>query len=638
MTSFPLLDHLSSPEDLKTFPISQLSELAQEMRSKIISVLAETGGHLSSNLGIIELTLALHYVFSSPKDKFIFDVGHQAYPHKLLTGRNSKQFEKIRHTDGLSGFTDPDESQHDHFFSGHAGNAFSLALGMAKSSDNDDHIIPILGDAAFSCGLTLEALNNLPQELSRFVVILNDNNMSISENVGTMSRNISQWIHHPKLNCFSRKLGQWLARIPHCGNLILKRTKKLSTSFKSLFCPNPLFEGFGLHYVGPIDGHNLKKLISTLEAVRELPFPVIVHVCTVKGKGLEVAQENPSKYHGVKAHFPQEKDEAKTIRKPAPPTYPQIFGEVLCHLGMTQPKLQVVTPAMSLGSCLEEFKAQFPERFTDVGIAEGHAVTFSAGIAKMGAPVICSIYSTFLHRAVDNIFHDVCMQRLPVLFAIDRAGLAYHDGRSHHGIYDLSFLRAMPGIVICQPRNRIVFEQLLRSSFRWMAPAAIRYPNSIAHPLDHISSDTSLYREPGNAEILSQGEDLLILALGHCCQNALAIKHQLLSYNVSATVVDPVFVKPLDKELLSVLLMNHTKMVIIEEHSMSGGLGSEVHDFLVAYGLQHLDVLHFAIPDRFFGHGDPAALLGHVGLSHEKIMRKILIHFHFGSYTQCTSH
>ncbi|WP_348663866.1 1-deoxy-D-xylulose-5-phosphate synthase [Chlamydia vaughanii] len=628
--SSSLLSQISSPEDLKKLSFSELPVLAEQMRQKIISVLKKTGGHLASNLGIIELTIALHYVFSSPEDKFIFDVGHQTYPHKLITGRNTSLFDRIRHDKGLSGFTSPLESEHDFFFSGHAGNALSLALGMAKATPKESrtHILPILGDAAFSCGLTLEALNNVSSDLSKFIVILNDNNMSISQNVGRMSKSFSRWIHHPKISLFSRKMDKFLTKIPRYGDAIAKHSHKLSLCLKSLFCPNPIFEQFGLAYMGPVDGHNIKQLISLLQTVRDLPFPVFLHVCTTKGKGLEIAQENPSKYHGVKANFnTAEENQALPVVK-SPSTYPDIFGKTICKLGTTFPTLHVVTPAMSLGSRLEGFKEKFPERFIDVGIAEGHAVTFSAGIAKAKAPVICSIYSTFLHRALDNVFHDVCMQSLPVIFAIDRAGLAYADGCSHHGIYDLAFLRAMPNMIICQPRSSIVFQQLLLSAMHWKVPSAIRYPNITALQGDPIPTDINMKREPGVAEILSQGEDVLIIALGHMCSTALSIKLQLLSYGISATVVDPIFVKPFDNNLFSILLMHHSKVVIIEEHSIRGGLASEFNDFLAMYSFK-VDVLHFAVPDAFFSHGDKESLSKRVGLDTESMTNRILTQFNF---------
>ncbi|WP_407365760.1 1-deoxy-D-xylulose-5-phosphate synthase [Chlamydia pecorum] len=627
-----LLSQISSPQDLKKLSISQLPQLADEIRGRIVSVLNQTGGHLASNLGIVELTIALHYVFSSPQDKFIFDVGHQAYTHKLLTGRNTSAFDHLRHDGGLSGFTNPQESEHDLFFSGHAGTALSLALGLAKTTPEESraHVLPILGDAAFSCGLTLEALNNISTDLSKFIVILNDNKMSISENVGVISQMFARWLHHPKTNKLTKHIEKLLEKIPRYGNGLSKHSHKLSQCLKNLFCPMPLFEQFGLSYIGPIDGHNVKKLVSLFQTVQELPFPILIHVCTTKGQGLQQAQNNPSKYHGVGANF-DKKEHDPSLEKHLPairtkPTFPEVFGTTICDLGKRFPCLHVVTPAMSLGSKLEEFKKTFPERFFDVGIAEGHAVTFSAGIAKAGNPVVCSIYSTFLQRAFDNIFHDVCLQKLPVVFAIDRAGLAYHDGPSHHGIYDMSFLRAMPNMILCQPRSGIVLQQLLFSALHWDAPSAIRYPNVPVPPADPLAVEAFAMRSPGTAEILSQGEDFLIIALGNHCFTALSVKHKLLTFGISATVVDPVFVKPLDKNLFSILLMNHNKVVLIEEHCASGGLASEFHDFLVTFNFK-VDVIHFAIPAAFPAHGDQNTLLKAVGLDEMLIIDRILTYF-----------
>lgn len=628
---FPFLQRIKSPQELRSLSLDQLHLLCDEIRNKILSDLSLTGGHLASNLGVVELTVALHYVFNSPEDRFIFDVGHQAYVHKLLTGRNTEAFSHIRHDDGLSGFTSPLESDHDLFFSGHAGNALSLALGLAKGcSGNSSHILPILGDAAFSCGLTLEALNNVPSDLSKFIIILNDNQMSISENVGNIPQRVSQWIYPQKINKISQRIHSWIKKIPGLSRYKDKLAQKANIALKSL--SHPLFEQFGIQYTGPIDGHNIKKLVSALQTAKDLPCPVLFHVCTVKGNGLAEAEKDPARYHGVKAYFQDLAFKKKPLRSAAasPVSFPQRAGNILCRLGEKYPRLHVVTPAMSLGSCLEDFRKQFPDRFTDVGIAEGHAVTFSAGIARSGAPVVCSIYSTFLHRAMDNVFHDVCMQELPVIFAIDRAGLAFHDGRSHHGIYDLGFLCSMPNMVICQPRNAILLERLFFSSLLWGSPCAIRYPNLPASEEAPECSFPFSPIFPGKAEILCQGDDLLLISLGHMCDTALAVKEQLLDHGISATVVDPIFIKPLDKELLQSLLSLHSKVVVLEEHSIHGGLAAEFSLFLNKHNLK-ADVLSLGIPDLFIPHGDPETILQTVGLTCDQITQHILAHFHFST-------
>ncbi|AAC67926.1 1-deoxy-D-xylulose-5-phosphate synthase [Chlamydia trachomatis] len=629
--TYSLLPHIHSPQDLHALSLDKLPVLCDEIRNKIIESLSLTGGHLASNLGGVELTVALHYVFSSPDDQFIFDVGHQSYVHKLLTGRNTEAFSNIRHDNGLSGFTTPQESNHDIFFSGHAGNALSLALGLAKGSSNSSsHILPILGDAAFSCGLTLEALNNIPADLSKFIIVLNDNQMSISENVGNIPQGISHWMYPQKISKLSQKIHSWIQNLPSFLHKKKTLSHKVDIALKSL--SHPLFEQFGLHYVGPIDGHNVKKLVQALQMIKDQPQPILFHVCTVKGNGLAEAERDPIRYHGVKAHFQNTslKKTSGNVELQTPISFPQHAGNILCRLGKKYPQLQVVTPAMSLGSCLEDFRKQFPDRFTDVGIAEGHAVTFSAGIARSGTPVCCSIYSTFLHRAMDNVFHDVCMQELPVIFAIDRAGLAFHDGRSHHGIYDLGFLCSMPNMVICQPRNALVLERLFFSSLLWKSPCAIRYPNIPANEKASNSFFPFSPILPGEAEILCQGDDLLLIALGHMCNTALTVKEHLLDYGISTTVVDPIFIKPLDRKLLQSLLTHHSKVIILEEHSIHGGLGSEFLLFLNQHNIK-ADVLSLGVPDMFIPHGNPETILNLIGLTSDHITQRILSHFKFST-------
>lgn len=442
-----LLDRITSPDDLKNFSLGVLDELAVEIRQRIIDVLAINGGHLASNLGIVELTLALHKVFDSPDDKFIFDVSHQSYPHKMLTGRINK-FDKIRQFRGLCGFSNPKESPHDHFYAGHAGTALSLALGVAKNRDlakRHEHIMPILGDASLTCGLTLEALNNIPKDLRRFIVILNDNKMSISQNVGAMTHILSRFLNNPKSNKIYQEVESILSKIPNYGQTLAKQGHKFKESLKNLVSTAPFFEQFNLAYVGPVDGHDLSKLIPMLEALKDGNQPVLLHVVTVKGKGMDTATENPISYHGCK---PFDKVTGLFLPSASKPTFPQIFGRHISKMAENDPTLVTVTPAMPAGSCLDDFMTRFPERCLDVGIAEGHAVTFCGGIAygkKM--KVVCSIYATFFQRAFDNLFQDVCLQELPVIFAVDRGGISGPDGSTHHGIYDIAFLKDRKSVV-----------------------------------------------------------------------------------------------------------------------------------------------------------------------------------------------
>ncbi len=614
------LSEIQEPQAIHSFDLEQLAKLAQEIRQRIIDVLSINGGHLASNLGIVELTIALHKVFHSPEDKLIFDVSHQSYVHKLLTGRNER-FDQIRQFKGLCGFCNPKESPHDHFYAGHAGTALSLALGVAKNRDltkRKEHILPILGDAALTCGLTLEALNNIPKSLERFIVILNDNNMSISNNVGAVTNILSRFLNNPTSNRIYQDIQTLLGKIPNYGKTLAKHGHKLTESLKNLVSTAPFFEQFGLSYVGPIDGHDLKKLIDVLEALKENTHPVLLHVLTIKGKGMPTAIENPITYHGCK---PFDKITGKFHPSSGKPTFPQIFGRHILKMAENDPSLVAVTPAMPAGSCLEAFMEKFPERCLDVGIAEGHAVTYCGGIAygkKM--KVISSIYATFLQRALDNLFQDVCLQELPVVFAIDRAGISGPDGSTHHGIYEIGFLNAMPNMVICQPRNGHVLKELLESAFSWGRPTAIRYPNmATEEPAEPI-----MRRELGAAEILVEGEEIALIALGHMCQTALRVREILMKEGLQATVIDPVFVKPLDTDLFCRILLTHSCAVTIEEHSLSAGLGAIFNSFVIRNGFTNVQVLNFGIPDAFIEQGCHSELIAELGLNPEAIALRIL--------------
>lgn len=630
----PILNAIKSPEDLCDLDVSQLEILAQEIRQKIIDVLSINGGHLASNLGIVELTLALHKVFRSPEDKFIFDVSHQTYPHKMLTGRLDR-LTTIRQYEGLCGFSSPKESPHDHFYAGHAGTALSLALGVAKNRDlnqRKEHLIPILGDAALTCGLTLEALNNIPKDLQRFIVILNDNNMSISNNVGAITNILSRLINNPFSNKIYHEIHTLLSKIPGYGSMLAKQGHKITESVKNLVSTAPFFEQFGLSYVGPVDGHDLKKLIDVLEALKNGSNPVLLHVLTIKGKGMETAIQNPISYHGAK---PFDKITGKfhpaTSNKP---TFPQIFGRHLLKMAKEDPRIVAVTPAMPAGSCLDAFMATLPDRCLDVGIAEGHSVTFCGGIASdRQTKVVACIYATFLQRALDNLFQDVCLQDLPVVFALDRAGISGPDGSTHHGIYDISFLNAMPNMVICQPRNGHVLKELMESAFSWNRPTAIRYPNMATEEKNDVPIGK---RVLGAAEILSEGKELVLIALGHMCDTALRVKEILMTKGIDATIVDPVFIKPLDTALFLELLSSHSYLVTIEEHSLNGGLGSILNSFIVQNNLQHLQVLNVGIPDLFLEHGSHKEICTEIGLTPEAITAKVLLDFELEK-TPCMS-
>jgi len=625
-----LLPKIHSPQQLKALSAQQLVQLAAEIRQRIIEVLSINGGHLASNLGCVELTIALHMVFNSPDDKFIWDVSHQSYVHKLLTGRNDR-FDTIRQFKGLCGFSYPQESPHDHFHAGHAGTALSLALGVAKTRDLEqgtEYVLPIIGDATLTCGMSLEALNNISRDLKRFIIILNDNEMSISKNVGAITHILSRMLSNPTTNKIYQELHALVSKIPSLGSSLSKHGHKITESLKNLVSPAAFFEHYGLSYIGPIDGHDTRKLMDVFEGVKESQWPVIIHVLTKKGQGMQEAVNNPIPYHGAK---PFNRETGKFLSPVAPaPTFPKIFGSHILKMAEKDPQLIVVTPAMTAGSCLDAFIAKFPERCFDVGIAESHAVTFCGGLAHRGSfKVVISIYASFLQRALDNLFHDVCLQLLPVVFAIDRAGISGPDGSTHHGIYDISFLNAMPNMIIAQPRNGQLLRELLDSAFHWGKPAAIRYPNVSTED----SNSPLAGRLPGKGEVLLQGEDLLIIALGHLVPLGLEVAAELNKASIYPSVLDPIFIKPLDVELLKMLLKTHTKVVTIEEHAVTCGMGSIVNNFLMVNGFSDIKVLNFGVPELFVEHGSNKELLNEIGLTKEKIAHSILSYYSFQAET-----
>ena len=627
-----LLKSIEAPYDLKKIAIEDLPMLCEEIRQRIMDVMSVNGGHLASNLGMIEITVALHYVFDSPVDKFIFDTSHQSYTHKILTGRN-KSFASIRQYKGLCGFCDPNESAHDHFYAGHAATALSLATGVAQSrnlTQEDYHVVPILGDAALTCGLTFEALNNIPKNLSKFLVILNDNAMSISKNVGAITKILSKMFNSPTANRLYEDVEVALKKIPAYGSALADGGHRVRESIKQLFSTAPFFEQYNLNYTGPIDGHNVRLLIETFQKLKDNHSPIIIHALTTKGKGMDPAMENPTPYHGAK---PFDRATGKFIPQPiSKPTFPKIFGSQILEQAKNNPHLAAITPAMPAGSCLEALMQEFPDRCFDVGIAEGHSVTFAAGLAKnKKIHVICCIYSTFAQRAFDNIFHDVCLQNIPVTFAFDRAGIAGADGATHNGIYDLGFLKQMPNLIIAQPRNGRVLRELLQSSQHWDQPSLIRYPNL---PTDDEKPKVERLI-PGEAELLQRGSDVLLIALGHKVETAREVAKSLLKeYHIKATIVDPIFISPLDESLIHSLLSSHALVVTIEEHAQDGGLGSIVNDFMIKLGPLPNKVINFGIPSVFIEHGKHKDLTEEAGLSANQILQQIKEHLPEASYLE----
>lgn len=620
MNSRPILPGISSPKEIKSLSIEQLQSLSSEIHHRIIEVMAINGGHLASNLGVIDLTLALHKVFRSPEDIFLFDVSHQTYTHKIVTGRNN-EFPTIRKFEGLSGFAHPEESDHDHFYAGHAGTALSLALGMAKARDlekRDNYIITILGDASLTCGHTLEALNNIDKGLRNFIIILNDNAMSIAKNVGNVPGILTRLIHNPLTHRMSQEFTNVVKKIPGCGEFLKNQSLRIKEFIKQSFPLSPFFEEFGLEYVGPIDGHDIKQVIHTLTSLQSLAMPIILHVTTEKGRGMTAAQNNPITYHGVKPFDIKTGKFLPTLGKQ--PTFSKIFGNYLLELAKARDEIIAITPAMPVGSCITDFMEHYPDRCIDVGIAEGHCLAFAAGIAKSrGKRVFCCIYATFLQRAFDQLFQEICLQNLPVIFAIDRAGIAGGDGITHNGIYDLGFMRAMSNLIIAQPRNGQVLCELLRLALNATTPIAIRYPNLPTTK----ATEPLTPREIGKGEILVSGKDVAIIALGHKCDTALEIATILEREGIYPTILDPIFVQPLDRELLHTILQKHSHIITLEEHHISVGLGSAINDF-ASKGSYSVSMYNFGIEHSFMQHGSHAELTRSIGLDAESLATQIL--------------
>ncbi len=610
-----LLSTIESPADLRRLGRAQLQPLADELRAFVLDSVSKTGGHLSSNLGTVELTIALHYVFNTPEDRLVWDVGHQTYPHKILTGRRD-QMHTLRQLGGVSGFPRREESEYDTFGVGHSSTSISAALGMAlaaKMKGESRHAVAIIGDGAMTAGMAFEALNNAGVEHGRLLVILNDNDMSISPPVGALNRYLAQLMS-----------GQFYAAAKNVGKTVLKGApplfelaKRLEEHAKGMVVPATLFEKFGFNYVGPIDGHDLDSLIPTLENVRQLldngEGPQFLHVVTKKGQGYKLAEADPVAYHG-----PGKFDPAVGLVKPATPpkpTFTQVFGQWLCDMATTDPKLVGITPAMREGSGMVEFHKRFPGRYFDVGIAEQHAVTFAAGLACEGLKPVVAIYSTFLQRAYDQLIHDVALQNLPVVFALDRAGLVGADGATHAGAYDIAYLRCIPNMAIACPADEAETRQLLSTAYAQAHPVAVRYPRgSGVGAAVPASLDGLPY---GKGEVRRQGRQVAILAFGSLLYPALAAGERL-----DATVANMRWAKPLDKELLRELARTHQALVTVEEGCLMGGAGAAVLEALQAEGLT-LPVLSLGLPDAFIEHGDPAKLLALEGLDAAGIERSV---------------
>ena len=596
-----LLDTVRFPADLKALNRSDLKTLAGELRAFIIDSVSKTGGHLASNLGVVELTVALHHVFDTPEDRIVWDVGHQTYVHKALTGRRERMG-SLRQTDGLSGFPKREESPYDAFVAGHSSTSISAALGMAaaaKLKGESRRVVAVIGDGAMSAGMAFEALNNAGAMDANLLVILNDNDMSISPNVGALNSYLTKLLSGRLYNNLRSTGERLLSSLPPIHEL----ARRAEEHIKGMVTPSTLFEEFGFNYLGPIDGHDLDALIPTLLNIKALKGPQFLHVVTQKGKGYHPAEADPCLYHGVGKFKIELGVEAKAGNKP---TYTEVFGQWLSDMAAADPHLVGITPAMCEGSGLNDFAKRFPERYFDVGIAEQHALTFAAGLACEGKKPVVAIYSTFLQRAYDQLIHDIALQHLPVVLAIDRAGLVGADGPTHAGAFDLSFLRCVPDMLIATPSDEDECRKLLTTAYRHDGPSAVRYPRGTG---SGAAIDPGLDVLPvGQGVVRREGRGIAILAFGSLVHTALAVAETL-----DATVADMRFVKPLDRELAARLALHHDWLVTVEENVVMGGAGSAVAETLAELGIAR-PVLHLGLPDRFVEHGDPAVLLARCGL------------------------
>jgi len=598
-----LLKNIDSPQDIKGLDYNQLEDLAQEIREDIIVNLSETGGHLASSLGVVELTLALHFVLDSPHDKIIWDVGHQSYAHKLITGRQDK-FDTLRKLDGLSGFPKRSESEHDHLNVGHSSTSISAALGMASArdlKDQDQVIAAVIGDGALTAGMSFEALNHAGHSDEDLLVVLNDNEMSISENVGALSGYLNKIRSNPYLHQVERDVGNLLNKIPGFGDQITKTAAKFKNSLKFLVIPGMLFEELGFTYLGPIDGHDIKAVAESLENVNNIDGPVLLHTITTKGKGYQLAEDNPAKYHGV-GPFNIRTGQKKNPRSKE--TYTDIYSQTLTELAHEDEDIVAISAAME--KVVGDFKKEFPDRFYDVGIAEQHGVTFGSGLALQGLKPFVTIYSTFLQRAYDQLVHDVCLQEAPVKFALDRSGLVGKDGETHQGIMDFSYLRHMPNMTVMAPKDELELEAMVKLAADYQeGPIAFRYPRGEVTGVSGVAADKI---EIGSAEVLREGKDGVILAIGSMVHKSLEAAQELSERGIDLTVVNSRFVKPLDEDLIAELATKHDLLFTVEEHILEGGFGSAVAEFVVDQGLQ-VELNRIGLPDKFIEHGSQQELL-----------------------------
>lgn len=613
-----ILEQIKGPEDLKKLTSEELSQLAEEIRAFLIEKISHTGGHLASNLGVVELTIALFRTFDLPEDKIIWDVGHQSYTHKILSGRRM-EFDELRQYGGLSGFPKRKESPYDSFDTGHSSTSISAGLGIAQGRDilgEDYKVVSVIGDGALTGGMAYEALNNAARMKKNFIIILNDNKMSISENVGGMSRYLGGLRTGAGYNDLKKNVADTLERIPVVGGRMIDKIKRTKNSIKQLFIPGMLFENMGITYLGPVDGHNIPALCKVLKEAQKLDHAVLVHVLTKKGKGYEPAEKNPAHFHGVS---PFDIKTGKPLADKKYPTYTDVFSKKLCQLGETHPELVAVTAAMPDGTGVAAFGKKFPDRFFDVGIAEAHAVTSAAGMAAAGLRPVVAVYSSFLQRGYDQILHDVCIQNLPVLFAVDRAGLVGSDGETHQGIFDYSYLTSIPNMSVAAPKNLWELRAMLDFAMDYKAPFAIRYPRGTAY------RGLKEFMQPiayGKGEIIYEEENIALLAVGSMVSTGEHVRAKLKEEGVSCTLANARFVKPFDKELVDRLAKNHRLIVTMEENVLQGGFGLPVTAYIHEHYPQ-VKVMNIALPDAYVEHGNVSVLRKGLGIDSDSIIQRL---------------
>ena len=613
-----ILEQIKGPEDLKKLTSEELSQLAEEIRAFLIEKISHTGGHLASNLGVVELTIALFRTFDLPEDKIIWDVGHQSYTHKILSGRRM-EFDELRQYGGLSGFPKRKESPYDSFDTGHSSTSISAGLGIAQGRDilgEDYKVVSVIGDGALTGGMAYEALNNAARMKKNFIIILNDNKMSISENVGGMSRYLGGLRTGAGYNDLKKNVADTLERIPVVGGRMIDKIKRTKNSIKQLFIPGMLFENMGITYLGPVDGHNIPVLCKVLREAQKLDHAVLVHVITKKGKGYAPAEKNPAQFHGVGAF---DVATGKPLGEKKDPTYTDVFSRKMCQLGGEYPKLVAVTAAMPDGTGLAAFGRKFPDRFFDVGIAEAHAVTSAAGMAAAGLRPVVAVYSSFLQRGYDQILHDVCIQNLPVLFAVDRAGLVGSDGETHQGIFDYSYLTSIPNMSVAAPKNLWELRAMLDFAMDYKAPFAIRYPRGTAY------RGLKEFMQPiayGKGEMIYEEENIALLAVGSMVSTGEHVRAKLKEEGVSCTLANARFVKPFDKELVDRLAKNHRLIVTMEENVLQGGFGLPVTAYIHEHYPQ-VKVMNIALPDAYVEHGNVSVLRKGLGIDSDSIIQRL---------------